>query len=92
MANARLGFNRRKTALLLLVVVAATFTFVAALGGGAGGSGGYSANLVSPAVPGASDTYTWTISGSKPGPGEEISHLLIYGCWRASGSLPSTPW
>jgi hypothetical protein len=32
-------------------------------------------------VPGSDDDYTWTISGCKPGHGQEISYLLITGCW-----------
>jgi|GEM_PF-5431668 len=44
--------------------------------------GGYSAQLTSPVSP--SKTYTWEVTGSKPGPGQEISHLVISGCWDRS--------
>src|SRR3990172_4842866 len=61
---------------------------------------GYGASLVSPVPPASSDTYTWRITGRKPGPGQEISHGLIYGCWTeddiedvsatgANGPIPS---
>lgn len=43
--------------------------------------GEYAAQLTSPYPPEASDSFTWEISGEKPGTGKEISHILISGCW-----------
>lgn len=45
---------------------------------------GYSAVLSSPTPPASSTTYTWDVSGVKPGPGQEISHVDITGCWDAN--------
>lgn len=43
--------------------------------------GGYQFSLTSPTPPASSSTYTWTLSGEKPGPGTEISHFSLQGCW-----------
>jgi Tol biopolymer transport system component len=42
---------------------------------------GYSARLTSPTLPDTSATFTWVVSGSKLGTGQEISHITIAGCW-----------
>ncbi|MGH7158147.1 MAG: SdrD B-like domain-containing protein [Candidatus Saccharimonadales bacterium] len=44
-------------------------------------SGGYNAVLHSPLPPASTDTFVWKITGSKPGRGEEISHITLNGCW-----------
>jgi len=52
-----------------------------------GSGGGYSASLQSPAPGESSDTFTWIVSGKKPGPGKEISHIEICGCWAKNDIL-----
>ncbi len=44
-------------------------------------SRGYSLILTSPTPPTQTDTFTWTLGGEKPGPGTEISHFSLQGCW-----------
>ncbi len=46
--------------------------------------GGYTFEINSPTPPAASQTYVWTIDGSKPASGKEISHVDIAGCWSLS--------
>jgi hypothetical protein len=41
-------------------------------------------------VPGQNDDYTWVLQGCKPGPGKEISNLVISGCWRRSDVASAT--
>jgi len=43
--------------------------------------GGYHFSLTSPTPPTQTDTFTWTLSGEKPGSGQEISHFSLQGCW-----------
>jgi len=57
--------------------------------------GGYTFELTAPTPPTASDTFTWELDGSKPGPGEEISHFSLDGCWSEDDIVTvngSTSW
>jgi RHS repeat-associated protein len=44
----------------------------------------YSVGVNSPTPPLAASTFVWTFSGVKPGPGQEISNVVLSGCWNAS--------
>jgi hypothetical protein len=47
-------------------------------------SAGYTTTLTSPVPPAGATIFAWRISGSKPGPGLEISNATFSGCWTAA--------
>ena len=58
-------------------------------------TGGYNFSLTSPTPPNSSDTFTWVFDGTKPGPGSEVSHFSLEGCWTEDDILTvngSTSW
>lgn len=68
---------------LLGATVLATTTFT-------DNTGGYNVQLTSPTPPTSSTSFTWIVSGSSPGSGQEISHVDIYGCWSANDVVEAT--
>lgn len=51
---------------------------------------GYSVTLVSPAPPEASASFTWEVTGVRPGAGREIRWVVLSGCWTKADVLLAT--